>query len=165
MDQVLFKFINSLAGQSQVLDYLGVFFAEHLVWMMLALVLALWLYKNLRTKVLLALGSALAGRVIVELLKRGIERARPFEVMDVNQLLIKDQGFSFPSGHAVILFAIALAFYRTRWFWPLIVLATIGSIARVFVGVHYISDIIGSVVIAALVVWGLKALFKKNFTV
>ncbi|MDP4000895.1 MAG: phosphatase PAP2 family protein [bacterium] len=166
MDEIIFKFINNFAGQNQTLDYVGIFFAEYLFFVLVGLVIVLWLYKSLSNRnVSLAFVSVLVIKLLAEGLKHLIDRPRPFTVMDVNQLIERESGLSFPSGHTMVLFALAFSFYGTRWFWPFIVLASLGSLARVFVGVHYITDILGGIVIAALVVWGLKILFKKRFLV
>lgn len=166
MDQAIFNGINGLAGKSQVLDSLGIFFAEYLFFALVGLVIILWLYKSLSNRnVSLALVSILTIKLLAEGLKHLIDRPRPFTVMEATLLIEKESGLSFPSGHTMVLFALAFSFYGTRWFWLFIILATLGSLARVFVGVHYITDVFGGIVIAALVVWGLKTLFKKYHTV
>ena len=165
MDRIFFQAINSLVGQNQALDYLGVFSAEYLFFALVGLVAILWFYKSLRNHSYLAMVSLLVSRSLVEVPKLLFDRPRPFAAMEVNQLIENEVGRSFPSGHTVVLFAIAFSFYGTRWFWPLIALATLGSLARVFVGVHYVSDVLASVVIAVFVVWGISILFKKHFSV
>jgi undecaprenyl-diphosphatase len=163
MEEALFNLINNLAGQNQMVDTLGLFLAEYLIFVLIGLVVILWLWKSLRNHAYLAGVSLLVSRSVVEVPKLLFDRPRPFASMEVNQLIEHETGSSFPSGHTVVLFAIAFSFYGTRWFWPFIVLATLGSLARVFVGVHYVSDVLTSVVIAALVVWGISILFKKRF--
>ncbi len=164
MDKQIFKFINGFAGDGGFLDKLGFFLATDFLYWIFVLVLLLWFAKDLRRNVYVALITVLVARgVVVEGLKHVISRARPFESFDVNLLVLdEDAKMSFPSGHTVIYFSLAFAFWGTNWFWPLFVLAIIGSLARIFVGVHYPSDILASIVIA-LVVWRLvDRLFKKT---
>jgi undecaprenyl-diphosphatase len=112
------------------------------------------------------LGSALIARgIIVEILKRVFDHPRPYEIVtNIHQLLVdNERGMSFPSGHAVIYFSFAFGFWGTEYFWPFFILAIIGSLSRVFVGVHFPGDILASVVIAAICVWLARRLFKKRF--
>lgn len=166
-DHNLFLAINGLAGRWMWLDAIARFLANDWFLYLLALViLLLWLDKRLRMNVYLAISSVLVGRaVITEFLKRIVNRARPYEVLDVHQLIIDNEhGLSFPSGHATIFFAIAFAFYGTKYFLPLFVLAFLASLARVVVGVHYPLDILVGAVIGAGSAWALRSLFKSRFS-
>jgi len=61
---------------------------------------------------------------------------------------------SFPSDHTTFMFSIAfilLYFKKTRIMGIILVaIATIGGTARVFAGVHYPFDIIGSILVAMI---------------
>ncbi|HYC79713.1 MAG TPA: phosphatase PAP2 family protein [Candidatus Binatia bacterium] len=166
IDQNIFFAIHNLSGDNNFLDQLGLFFADHLLYVMVGFVILVWIFKdwNLRSNANLALATLVASRlVIVEIMKRVFARPRPFEALSEVQPLILDEDSlrSFPSGHAVIYFSIAFAFWGTKYFWPLFIAAVLGSVARVFVGVHYPSDVLTSAIIALLVAWGLRGLFKK----
>jgi undecaprenyl-diphosphatase len=154
MDYQIFLAINSLAGKNQVLDFLGIFFGVWLIYLF-GLFVFLMLFERRYTKfAILALISSVVSRLlIVELIKHLVNRPRPYEVLSVHQLLPdSERGLSFSSGHAVILFSIAFSFYGTKWFYPLLILATVGSIARVFIGVHFPLDVLGSFIIAGVCV-------------
>ena len=166
MNEQLFHAINNLAGKSHVLDVLGVFFADKFLYIFALIILGLWFSKRLRPYVYLTLGSTLIARgVIVEIMKRLINHPRPYEVVgNLHQLMADNEhGMSFPSGHAVIFFSFAFGFWGTEYFWPFLIMATLGSLARVFVGVHFPADILASFFIAGLVVWVGRRLFKKWF--
>jgi undecaprenyl-diphosphatase len=167
MNQQFFLAINGLAGKWHWLDVVGRFFGgDYFLYLFALVVVLLWSNKRLRNDVYLALGSALVARVlIVEALKRLINHPRPYEIVsNIHQLLADNEGhgMSFPSGHAVIYFSLAFAFWGTEYFWPFLILATLGSIARVFVGVHFPADIAASFLIAAFVVWLARRLFKNK---
>jgi undecaprenyl-diphosphatase len=165
MNEAVFHAINNIAGQSHILDVIGVFFAEKFLYVFALIVLALWFNKRRRPYVYLAVTSALVSRVIiVEVFKRIINHPRPYEILtNLHQLLIdNEKGMSFPSGHAVIYFSFALGFWGTEYFWPFMILATFSSIARIFVGVHFPGDILASFIIAWLTVWLVRRLFKKQ---
>ncbi|MBX4204761.1 MAG: phosphatase PAP2 family protein [Candidatus Doudnabacteria bacterium] len=164
MNQQIFLAINGLAGRSQFFDTLGVFFAEKFLYVFAIIIVALWLDKRLRTHVYLAVLAAAVSRLfIVEVIKRIVNHPRPYEIVaNIHQLLADNEhGMSFPSGHTVIYFSFAFAFYGTKYFWPFIILASLGSLARVYVGVHFPIDIAASVIIAAVIAAALRGLFKK----
>lgn len=166
MNNQLFLAINGLAGRSHFLDVLGIFFADKFLYVFALIVVALWLSKPLRNYVYLALASAFVSRiVIVEIIKRLVNEPRPYEVVtSIHQLLADtEHGMAFPSGHAVIYFSLAFSFWGTKYFWPFMILATLGALARIYVGVHYPLDIVASFFIAWLTVWILHRLFKKHF--
>ncbi len=148
------------------MDVLGIFLAEKFLYVFGLIILLLWLNKRLRPYVYVAFVSAFVSRVIiVEILKRIFDHPRPYEIItNIHQLLADNEhGMSFPSGHAVIYFSFAFAFWDTEYFWPFLVFATLGSIARVFVGVHFPFDILASLVIAAVCVGGIRSLKLKFF--
>lgn len=162
MDHQLLLAINNLAGSHPILDKIGIFFAEHFLYLAVAGVVMLWFKRDLRVKVYTAFASVIVGRlVIVEIIKRLVDRPRPFEILNVHKLLVDEgSGKSFPSGHTVIFFSLAFAFYGTKYFWPLLILAGLGSLARIYIGVHYPTDVLASIVIAAVTVWLVRTLFK-----
>lgn len=117
---------------------------------LLFLPLLLWVLLKEKTKAwrLLAV-SALAlafADSAGNLLKQLIARPRPFSVIgDVHLLVGAGNSFSMPSNHATNAFAIAMAFWLmrkdavTRFF---IFVAAVIGLSRIFVGVHYPSDVL-----------------------
>lgn len=100
----------------------------------------------------------LRGICIVIIFKNFFKRKRPFvKYNDIENLDKKyfDE-FSFPSGHSFAAFFIAFSLschfknnYKKNLF---IILAFIISISRVYLGVHYLSDIIFSLILAKYLV-------------
>ncbi len=164
MDHQILLVINGLAGRYIVLDKIGLFLTDYFLYFALLGVALLWLKKNVRVNVYAALASVLLARgVVVEIIKRLVDRSRPFEILDVHNLAMAEgSGRAFPSGHTAIFFSLAFAFYGTKYFWPFLILATLASIARIYVGVHYPTDVLASIVIAAVMVWLVKTLFKNR---
>lgn len=164
MNEQIFLAINGLANKSHFLDSLGIFFAEYFLYIFALIIVILWFAKPWRIYAYQALASAIISRlIIVEIIKRFANHPRPYEIVSgIKQLLVDTEtGNSFPSGHTVIFFSFAFAFYGTKLFWPFVFLAALGSISRVFVGVHFPADVAASVIIAALTVWLVRMLFRK----
>ncbi|MCM1091055.1 MAG: phosphatase PAP2 family protein [Butyrivibrio sp.] len=97
------------------------------------------------------------------ILKNLVARARPYDAIPALLPLIrKPGGFSFPSGHTASSFAAAGLFVRNlpRGLGvPLLLLAVLIGISRVYLGVHYPSDVIAG----ALSGW-LISMAVENFT-
>ena len=84
------------------------------------------------------------------LLKEYFARPRPCNALaDVLIPLGCTGSYSFPSNHALNNFAAAIFFYRLfpNLKWVLFIGATLISISRVYLGLHYPSDIFGGAVI------------------
>lgn len=85
-----------------------------------------------------------------KLLKEFFGRLRPCNnLSDVITPLGCNGTFSFPSNHALNNFAAAMFFYRLypNLKWVLFITATLISISRVYLGLHYPSDILGGAII------------------
>lgn len=102
-------------------------------------------------------GVAAAISLIIEaicvngLLKNLIMRDRPFNVIEGLSILIETpHDYSFPSGHAGSSFAVAmviLLILPRRWGIPAIITAVVMAMSRIYVGVHFPSDILAGAVI------------------
>ncbi|MFH1583304.1 MAG: phosphatase PAP2 family protein [Candidatus Falkowbacteria bacterium] len=164
MDYYLFQQINGSAGQWAKLDYLGIFLASYLQYAIVGFLLVyLFLGKNKQEKfknqlmVFGALIAALVARFVVATsLYYCFMRFRPFVNDIVNQLIPYDGArSSFPSGHASFFFALATVVYlynKKLGAWLLAAAALI-SLARIYVGVHYPSDVLAGALIGLLVGW------------
>ena len=69
---------------------------------------------------------------------------------------------SFPSDHATMMWVVAFAFFLNTklriYGWAAVALATLTSWARVFLGVHFPFDILGSIMVAAFTLAGMQLL-------
>lgn len=122
------------------------------------LVLVLATLKRKREATFAAL--ALAGSALINLaVKQVFARARP----SLWDSIAPEATFSFPSGHAMgsatlacVLICLA---WNTRWRWPVLAVSTLFAVAvglsRVYLGVHYPSDILAGW--AAAIAWTMAA--------
>jgi undecaprenyl-diphosphatase len=126
------------------------------LWIILAVLLAVNpRHRKLGVTILIAIAiEALACNI---LLKPLIARPRPFEINPAIQLLIpRPEDYSFPSGHAAVSFAAAsvLFFRRSRGWRIAVFLAILISFSRLYLYVHYPSDVLVGAVIGIAAGWG-----------
>lgn len=109
--------------------------------------------------------SLIFGVIVTNLLLKNIvARPRPFaEIGALIPLIAKPTDFSFPSGHTTASFAVALVMLRMlpkKIGIPAVVLAALVAFSRLYLGVHYPTDVLAGFVVAlvgsSLAVWGVR---------
>lgn len=124
-----------------------------LIWIVAALVFLI--SKKFRTDgLLLIISLLLCGLVGNIILKPLIARTRPFDVNTAIYLLIaKPTDFSFPSGHTMSSFAAATVIFHANRNMGIaaFILAVLIAFSRLYLYVHYPSDIIGGILIGVLI--------------
>ncbi len=124
-----------------------------LVWLVLAAVL-LRSKETRKTAVCCytALSIMLIGNEFI--LKYLINRTRPFDAVEgLITLIEQPSSFSFPSGHASSSFAVATVMcvlLPRKYSIPVLILAVLIAFSRVYIGVHYPTDILGGMIIGLL---------------
>lgn len=83
------------------------------------------------------------------ILKPLVGRIRPYELREVALLIKAPHDASFPSGHTAASFAAAgvLALRRSRLAIPALILAAIIAFSRLYLYVHYPTDVIGGIAV------------------
>ncbi|WP_170169136.1 undecaprenyl-diphosphatase [Mesobacillus subterraneus] len=171
MNVELFRMINNLGKEYQILNPVFVFIAEYTILLLAAVVLFYLISGKPGSR--LMVGSGLLSVVIAIALGKfaGLFHSnnQPFaELANVNQLVEKSVNNSFPSDHTIIFFTMAVTFWlfkrKHNYLW--IVLAVLVGLSRVGVGVHYPADVaVGASIGAATAYLGfllIPGLFKNR---
>ncbi|MDN5345127.1 MAG: undecaprenyl-diphosphatase [Clostridia bacterium] len=106
---------------------------------------------------LLALTSS---HLVVRYFKGAVGRCRPYLALpEVRYLSRPWQDFSFPSGHTAASFSLAVIFalHFPAFTWPLITAAGLTGISRLYVGMHYPSDVLGGAMVGSIFAYAIHA--------
>lgn len=127
-------------------------------WFWLAVFALMLIPRRTRKIGIMALLALSIGFLITNLaLKNLVARIRPYETVEGLKLLIARQSdFSFPSGHACASFAAASVYFRKlpqKWGISAVVLAALIAFSRLYVGVHYPTDVLAGAVIGIWAAW------------
>ncbi len=149
-----------MAGWSIFTDAVGAFLAKYLAYL-LGLVAVFFIFKQdgwkMRIKFFLqaALVAIVSRGILTEIIRFLYDRPRPFVALGFSPL-VGESGASFPSGHAAFFFALGFVIFliNRHWGYWFLSLSLLNGLARIFVGVHYPSDILGGILIG-LAAWGL----------
>jgi undecaprenyl-diphosphatase len=117
---------------------------------------AIWLYLHPKTRnvaITMAISMAIEVLICNVALKPMIGRIRPCDIRQSIPLLVpRPTDFSFPSGHTSASFAIVAAlFFRKNKLWiPSLAVAMLISFSRLYLYVHYPTDILAGVLVGLL---------------
>ncbi len=169
IDAAVTAWTNTWAGQAPRID-LAMIWVSILGVPLLVLAVALqwWVPRADRSTrhILVAAGlSFLLGLGINQIILLFVQRVRPYDAHVTHLIIDRTVDFSFPSDHATASFAIAATFLmyglRRRGFLFLAAAVLIG-LSRVYLGTHYVSDVLGGAVTGFLAVALVRLAYREN---
>lgn len=155
-DTDLVLYLNKLTGTYVWADNFLIFFATYLPWLIITAFL-IWVAHSAaaqgqRWQVFFigTLAAIIARLGATEIIRFFYERPRPFLAHELNPLLVINE-WSFPSGHAALLAALSTVvfLYDRRWGVRFFIATILVALARIVVGVHYLTDIVAGLIIGA----------------
>lgn len=156
-DQLILQWVLTVVHKNAIVDSVAIFSAEYLPYfLVLGFFVLLWkLYKK-RERIFFfiqtLLIAILSRGIVTELIRFLWHRSRPFIALNFTPLIPEDQTWGFPSGHATFFFGLAIAVYfmNRKWGVLFIMLAALNAVARVYVGVHWSTDVIAGAAIGII---------------
>lgn len=132
-----------------------------IIWLIISL--ALTFSKKTRMVGIMGITALLLSFLLNNVvLKNLFARRRPFDVIEgLMPLIERPTDYSFPSGHTAASFAVAELFFEKlpkKFGVPALILAVLIAVSRIYIGVHYPSDIIGGIAGGTL-----AGFFAENF--
>ena len=165
VDVALFLLINR-GSQNSFFDWFMPFMTDLKNFTYVLLALGIWVLVRERKEgfiflIFAALTLAITDQFSSHLIKEWVGRIRPCAVLpDVHLLTDCNTSYSFPSSHAVNIFA--AAFFLSQPFRRLTPLfygiAAVVAYSRVYIGIHYPLDVIGGAGIGLLIAWPMRRL-------
>ena len=151
IDRAATEFINGLSGRSAFIDTLIAALSFYGVYAIVIAVAVRWWFVGGGDKlherylaVLCGLSAAL-GLLMNQGILLFVQRMRPYDAGVTHLIVTPSADPSFPSDHATLAFAVAFAFLAVgaRRGWVYFVAAVAIAVSRVYVGIHYVSDVLG----------------------
>jgi undecaprenyl-diphosphatase len=159
VDESLFRWINEWP---QTLEPVFLFFSEGNKWTpvrlgLLAVALGFAIYRPTRTAVLLALLAWPLANAMSDVLKFSIQMPRP--CVTLHDVILRVQMMTspgMPSAHSANMAAVATAFtIRAGPWWgaPWVAVALLTGLSRVYVGVHFPSQVFAGWMTGVFAAW------------
>lgn len=121
-----------------------------ILWIAITLIMVAY-PRTRRVGITCVISIVLSFTVANLILKPIVNRTRPYEFVEGLVNLIENQhDKSFPSGHSTNAFAVAWVMFRCfdkKWGVPPLILACVICFTRLYVGVHYPTDVIVGILI------------------
>jgi undecaprenyl-diphosphatase len=150
MDDITTQWINAPAGNNPLVDSVIIAITTYGVPFVVLCVASQWWGQgdkiHVRHACVAAGVSFLTGLAFNQLLLLFVHRVRPYDSGVTHLIIPRSADWSFPSDHATAAFAVAVAFalqglpMRANFF---ALAAALIAWSRVFVGTHYVTDVIG----------------------
>lgn len=168
IDLNILNFIHSTTQNTifdKVMPYITFLGNMGMVWIVISILLIL--NKKCRHVGLMCLSALLLATILGEgILKHIIQRPRPFFAEPAINLLIKRPlSYSFPSGHTTSSFAVAGIIFATLKKYRIyaVLLAAMIAFSRLYLFVHYPSDILAGILLGLLCSKVVLIVYQKKY--
>lgn len=157
-ENLRFEFLNPIM---QFITSLG----DHGIFPIAVIILFLLFRKTRKVGLTAGISLALEAILVNLIIKNLVGRTRPYVVNEaIDYITTRPSDNSFPSGHTGCFFAVAsVLFYMMpkKVGIPAMIIASLVAISRLYVGVHYPTDIIGGFIIGMFTGFIAKLIVEK----
>ena len=169
MDIALTQFINNLSGRNPAFDQVMIAITNYGIFVLVAATALLWWKRNRRMEArnacLVAGLSFLASLALNQVFLLFLHRVRPYDAGVSHLLITPNPDWSFPSDHATAAAAIIAGLWLKKLPRIAVLFGTFAAMicfSRVYVGVHYFSDVVGGMAIGTLVTLAMAQLYRDD---
>ncbi len=169
MDVTITQLINNLSGQNNIADQVFILITKFGVPPMVLAVVVQWWGKRpreeLRQTTIIAGLTFLLGLLFAQAILLFIHRIRPYDAGVSHLIIDKTIDWSFPSDHAIASLSIAFAYLLNdfrRLAFAFFCAALLVCFSRIFVGMHYASDILGGAGVALLTAYLVNTFYPRG---
>ena len=136
-------------------------------WFFIVLGIILFCFKRTRKMGAAVLLSLAAGGLIGNVVLKNLVMRACWIDESVRLLIQNPKDFSFPSGHTLASFetAVSIFLYNRKWGVPVIVLASVIALSRLYLFVHFPTDVLSGMALGIFIGWYVhRTIEKYNFS-
>jgi len=144
-DRQILLFIT--AYRNPILTTILKFLTDSITYLPIPLIIlsAIMFYKKTNKKITAVWFVSFSAFIASYAIKYAVGRVRPDFVMP----LVHEGSPSFPSAHAAVSFApVQILSGKLKWVW--VIFAVLVAYSRMYLGVHYMSDVIGGIILGCI---------------
>lgn len=167
IDLEILNYIQNSIGNTAI-DKLMVFMTmlgnKGIIWIVISLFLVIN-KKTRRVGIMSMTALILTGILGEAVIKPLVKRARPFiDHPSVNLIIKAPSSYSFPSSHTALSFTVAAILLKEfkKYGMMFLVLATLIAFSRVYLFVHYPSDVVVGVIMGLTCAWITNKAFNRK---
>ena len=155
------KSFNKRLRRRSLIDLLMILISNKIRYVFIFVLIFMWFrndyYKKMAWNAVISAGITLFINFFIKLF---FFRPRPFVKRRIGILIPSKEDSSFPSKHTLLVFAVSttIFLYERSLGSIMLVLSVLTGFSRIWVGHHYVSDIIGSAFIAIIT----SSILEKN---
>ena len=141
-----------------LISYLGIL----ATWIVLSILLYIFggeKGKNVAKKLIIVL---IVVSVLTQIIKFLVMRPRPYTELSSLVVLATENDMSFPSGHTSISTAMAYVLSKEYKNWYFMLIPLMVGLSRLYIGVHYPSDVIGGFILGLIIAYLLERYLKQK---
>ncbi|MGN1388578.1 MAG: phosphatase PAP2 family protein [Bulleidia sp.] len=156
MEIQILNWIQTLRGP--MLDFLMPLISDSIAVFLIAPFFLMFRKSTRKAGIIILIAIALDVVLCNGILKNAFQRVRPCDVNTAVALLVpRPADYSFPSGHTALSFAVVTGSAKSgscrKWRAPAVVLACLIAFSRMYLYLHYPTDILGGIAVGVFCGW------------